>query len=74
MSSYTKVFTQLYDMIIWYGMVRYDNNMIWDMGLGCLTWKTSLSSSETFIALDRYRNSYHVLNDRTVISRLYPRA
>ena len=26
------------------------------------------------IALDRYRNSYHVLNDRTVISRLYPRA
>jgi hypothetical protein len=35
MSSYTKVFTQLYDMIIWYGMVRYDNNMIWDMGLGC---------------------------------------
>ena len=31
MSSYTKVFTQLYDMIIWYGMVRYDNNMIWDM-------------------------------------------
>ena len=32
MSSYTKVFTQLYDMIIWYGMVRYDNNMIWDMG------------------------------------------